>query len=43
MKGMRDRMRDLEQAGAPRDETRALEKRMIQRMEQFVELSASRK
>ena len=43
VKDMRDRKRDLEQAGAPREEIRALEKRMIQRMEQFVELSAVRK
>lgn len=43
VKGMRDRKRELEQAGAPREEIRALEKRMIQRMEQFVELSAVRK
>lgn len=42
VKGMRDRKRELEQAGAPREEIRALEKRMIQRMEQFVELSASK-
>lgn len=42
VKGMRDRKRELEQAGAPREEIRTLEKRMIQRMEQFVELSASR-
>lgn len=43
VKGMRDRKRELEQAGAPREEIRALEKRMIQRMEQFVELSAASK
>ena len=43
VKGMRDRMRDLEQAGAPREKIRALETRIIQRMEQFVELSAVRK
>lgn len=39
VKDMRDRKRDLEQAGAPREEIRALEKRMVQRMEQFVELA----
>lgn len=43
VKDMRDRKRDLEQAGAPREEIRALEQRMIKRMEQFVELSAVRK
>lgn len=39
VKDMRDRKRDLEQAGAPREEIRALEKRMVERMEQFVELA----
>ena len=43
VKEMRDRKRDLEQAGAPREEIRKLEKQMIRRMEQFVELSAASK
>ena len=43
VKGMRDRKRELEQAGAPREEIRALEQRMIKRMEQFTDLAESRK
>lgn len=42
VKEMRDHIRGMEQAGAAREDIRAAEKRMVQRMEQFVELSTSR-